>query len=691
MTKFQNIVLRTLFLITTVIITVQVNAQESFLSPPETTGSIKVKLYPTENVAAGSPVLVTFGMPFTKSSITEAELTSVKVKSGDQEIPVYVEMLSPWRPDNNSVRIARIQLEYTFSVIYPAYEEIILEWGGAGRVSNKPTFEDPRSAWHLVNSGSFVAADGVYEPDVYAVFPKDYMAKGVLKLTRMNPVHDDILETRDDPYDLDYTLMDSGRVHESAGKNFFYTIINEDTDLSLLAADEICNYKTESEPWLFDRSAAMYVNYFRNGHFKMLREAVRASQFYASKVYTADFNGCTACTGMFSLKMTDPMTIYPGGNMAMYSYTENLAYTYWLTGDDEWLQTMRDAVTAYSKSENTRWSPNASVWTERHTGLELLATIIAYEVFGESQYWDRSLEIIGDFIWHQKGADGQIPADRIDGGLYHKGSQHAWDWDENAWGISPWMSSFIVEPMVRAYAHTEADSIAGFIVKMGNALAESCIQTSIMDGEYPDAGTIECPVYTMGINGGVAQGGENNEYGFIEHAPDVGISIAWALYFSQILGENMPVLKEKAESMFKTYEITVDYWTRPAGPDYQKTQYRVAPWRKYSWQQRITGSYPWLLYSNTYELNYIEEDTEDSFNLKLFPNPVRDFVMVGLPETSKEVKIRIISTTGQVIKEINCRGMQTLPLSTKDIQAGVYFAQVEWGNESVSEKFIKLE
>ena len=45
-------------------------ALQPFHSPAETSGSIQVKLHPTENVATGTNQLVTFGVPFPRGSVT---------------------------------------------------------------------------------------------------------------------------------------------------------------------------------------------------------------------------------------------------------------------------------------------------------------------------------------------------------------------------------------------------------------------------------------------------------------------------------------------------------------------------------------------------------------------------------------------------------------------------------------------
>jgi hypothetical protein len=153
---------------------------EPFVAPAEPTGSIQVKLYPTENVAAGSPHLVTFGVPFTRSSISD--VSTVRVLKGTVEIPANVQAQTPWRHmyntaiDGQSVRVARIQLNYTFTVTYPNFEIITVEWGQNARTQNVATSVKARTAWHRITSGT-LSVDNVWEPDVFAVLPKEVMAR----------------------------------------------------------------------------------------------------------------------------------------------------------------------------------------------------------------------------------------------------------------------------------------------------------------------------------------------------------------------------------------------------------------------------------------------------------------------------------------------------------------------------------
>src|SRR5262249_43107844 len=149
----------------------------AFFAPAEPAGSVNVQLVPLANVTAGAQEIVTFGVPFTRGSVSQAQLSQVRVLQNGVEIPAFVEQLTPWRSlddppiDGPSVRVARIQVPYTFSSLNP--ESITVQWGGPARTLNRTTLQDPRLQWHTVTSGTFVAADNVQEPDVLPVLPRE--------------------------------------------------------------------------------------------------------------------------------------------------------------------------------------------------------------------------------------------------------------------------------------------------------------------------------------------------------------------------------------------------------------------------------------------------------------------------------------------------------------------------------------
>src|SRR5262249_53007208 len=248
----------------------------SFFAPAEPSGTVNVQLVPLANVTAGTQEIVTFGVPFTRGSVTQSQLSQVRVLKNGVEIPAVVEQWTPWRSiddpalDGQSVRVARIQIPYTFTTLNP--EAVTVQWGGPARTLNVTTMQDPRLNWHTVTSGTFVAADNVEEPDVLPVLPRDYLARGMLDAPT-DPTATSVPEPRDNPALTEAMTFAGYTEYDYAEKNFFYTVINQNGTPPI-------DYKTQAEPWLYDRSSGMYELYLRSGFATALREAVRSTDFY---------------------------------------------------------------------------------------------------------------------------------------------------------------------------------------------------------------------------------------------------------------------------------------------------------------------------------------------------------------------------------------------------------------------------
>ena len=533
---------------------------EAFFAPPEPSGSVNVQLVPLANVAAGTEEVVTFGVPFTRGSVTAAQLTNVRVLKNGVEIPAYVEQLTPWRSiddaaiDGQSVRVARIQIPYTFASL--STESIVVQWGGPARSLNRTNLLDPRLAWHTVTTGTFVAGDNVEEPDVLPVLPKEHLAKGMLD-ARTDPTASAVTPTRDDPATMDAMSFTGYTELDYAQKNFFYTIINQNPGITV-------NYKTDPEPWLYDRSSGMYQLYMRSGFSTALREAVRAADFYADRINTS---------GFFTLRAGDPK----------YAYNEPLAYTYWLMGDNRMLAPISTVVSAHAGTA-TRWNPNLSFWTERNVGYKLLANEIAYEVTGNTTFRNTVQTIVADLVYHQNGANGQLPANRVDGGLYHIGEQHdASEVDDpNVIIASSWMSALIVDPMVRVFGVWQNAQISDFVVRMGNFVKAA----SKTDANNQFGGALRYPDYLMRADGT----SENRLDTDVQHALDVGSIAAWATYFAELRGTPDPTLRQLANDLYSTYDVGVNFWTRPGG-----TNFNVSPPRRYTWEYKNAASFSWAL------------------------------------------------------------------------------------------------
>ena len=550
-------------------------AVEPFIAPAVSQGALDVRLVPTEVASPGAEQLVTFGVPFPRGSITQAGLANLRVLKGASELPAHVSQMTPWRHrldpslDGTSVRVARVQLRYTFGGSAP--ESIRVEWGSQPRQLDVAASVPARDGWHTVASGSFVASDGVQEPNVYAVLPKEWLALGVLKGNPSLPFDDANTEPRDDP------AVNAGIQHwpgyteaDRAAKNNFYNLVNQDDPR--VSAGNQCPYRSGYEPWLYDRASSMFVLYFRSGFPNALREAVRASEFYGDHLTAA---------GHFDMRDGD----------TKYAYSENLAYRYWLTGDETALARVAAVASAHD-GFNHAWTASTGFWTERHAGFKLLAMQVAYELLGTAAYADKVAAVVSRLAWHQDGADGQIPrpSGYVDGGLYHYGSQHDGDWADDSLGASSWMSALIVDAMLRTYATSEDAVIAQFVRRMGNFLRASTVTTLQHQYDNHD-GALALPRYAMLSDGSDGQVNDAD----VEHALDVAASIAWAHYFAEATGQTDPALAEMAETLYFTYDEGVNFWIRPNGPASGLPAYRVSPWRKYGWEHRVSSGLGWAM------------------------------------------------------------------------------------------------
>lgn len=569
-----------------------------FFAPAQPAGSLAVKLFPMENVVPGVPTLVTFGVPFTRGSLTPAGLATVRVLAGGAEVPAHVELLTPWRHlsdpavDGQSVRVARVQIRHTFAVASPEFETLAVEWGGPARTLDVPTLADPLTGWHPVTGGTFAAADGISEPDVYAVLPKAVLAQGVLSLRRTEPFADGITETRDDPAVTDATEHWPG--YEEADRSFknnFYTSINED-DPQVIEYDlgKLTDYRHDSEPWLYDRATTFFQLYVKTGFLRPLREAVRHTQFYRSRLYGAGVPD--PYRGIFRLKAPE-LAQASGGNTTMYSYAECFAFDHWLTGDPSALEPVRwVAATHAGLTEPSRWTPLLGEWTERHTAFRTLANVVAFELTGEAAYRQHTLTQLGDFLWHQNGADGQLPADRLDGGLYHYGRQHG-DGVFTDLIASPWMLVLVMDAVVRAYGVSEDPALAEFIIRAARFQALTTHYNDDHIYEYP--GALRYPYY-LARHDGTPDVRDGYDASAIEHAKEVVASIGWGAYFQHLRhGVPDPLLEARARELYLAFDIGVNHWTRPAAPPLGLTAFRTIPPRKFAWENRPSASLTWLM------------------------------------------------------------------------------------------------
>lgn len=549
---------------------------EPFFADAVPQGMIEVRLHATDVVAANAPVIASFGMPFPRGSLTPGQLGTVRVLSESVEIPAYVEELTPWRHrynsqlDGTSVRVALVQVEVAFAD--PALPKaLVVEWGLTPRQLHRPMRATRATTWHRVDGGTFVAADNVYEPDVIAQLPASWLSLGALRGAKALPFDATNAAARDSPQAMAaITSWPGTQEAERAHKNNFYSVINEDSP-----GIASCSYKTDREPWLYDRSATMFLLHFRQGSVKALREAIRSADFYRARLSTS---------GLFSLAPTD----------SKYSSNEALAYAYWMTGDETFLPAISAAASAHNSSPHA-WSTAVNFWTERMAAFKLLSHTIDYEVTGTAARRNSVEAMLDAFVEHQDGTRLPIPANgRVDGAWYHTGAQHdASEMPAALYGASSWMTGLLTDALRRAYATGEDAETADMIRRSGNFLLATLRSQA---GGYNGATTTAARYIVQWDGEDFAPGvrvraPEHSE----EHSLDIAAALAWADYFGAMLGLRDARIAPAIGAVYATYDRSVNFWIRPAGPASGLAAFRVNPCRKWAWEHKHADSLSWVI------------------------------------------------------------------------------------------------
>lgn len=571
---------------------------------PVVSGSIDIRLFPTESVQDGSEVLVSFGVPFPKGSIYNSDLSKVKGYQNGVEIPLSLAVLGYWESidgDNSidkSIRSLRIQVKKSFVTRFPEHELLRLEWGISERKLDLA--EEPvRNGWHLVDDEvtatggpTFGPAHQVYEPKVFAVLPREWLAKSGLK-SPMSPMSYDISMLRVAPFDVADSMSGYNEA-DQAQVNFFYTSINEDaTNESETSNNTNPFAQGDYEPWLYDRASAFFVGYLRTGDFRFLREAVRSTDYYKSQLYSENECGGTYCRGAFKLKNPDPY----GYIDSKYSYNESLALSYWLTGDGQLLPKIEDVTNALEGEPTT---VNPSNFTERKAALKWLANIVAFEITGKEAYRQEVVSILDDFRVAQQNPPQGAPND---GGLWHPISAHEGiNSDESI--TSPWMSALLVDAALRVAMISENSEVDHLVSGLASHICGvGSYSTSIRDGinglaNYSGGDPLRFPHY-LATTDGLGWSSTFDPYGNYEHAFDTAAIAAWGRYFA-VKNHNQQKATELsvcANELYTTFSHVITHWTRPSSeavyPGYDA--YRLVPPRKYNWWFKNSSGFQWAM------------------------------------------------------------------------------------------------
>jgi len=374
------------------------------------------------NGANGETAAVTLGIPFAPGQLTDAKQLRIVDASGS-EVPAHIEPTLRWHFKDGSIRAVRAQfhapLKGDTATLYFALDQ--------PRTADAP-------AWSYAD-GLVDGEGGMRVPGVLATLSPEWMSESLIA----GPQQAAVPATAYDKY--------VARQFEWAKK---------------LPTGE-------SSAWLFDRTTTLYKQYVRTGRFDYLQAAVASYRFYMSHLRRTGPPFHPFCGGGWEFDGVNPCDV-------KYVYIEPILLSLALSGDDSQHDAalVRRMVDLWDAGGWTGilgpYEKTDQLYTERNTGLGLLAVVSAYELTGDAHYRKDIEDRVGWLQKHQQtNPDGQ-PAD---GSWRHSWQRHEGD-EYNAAtdvrGASPWMSENIIDGLWHAWVVTEDKRIPGMLTAFGHYL-----------------------------------------------------------------------------------------------------------------------------------------------------------------------------------------------------------------------------
>jgi hypothetical protein len=466
---------------------------------------IAVQLIPAGGVSGMQRI--NFAVPLAAGELDDS--AQVRVLHGTEELPGALRALA--LHGDGSVRSVQVQVELVLS----GETEIEVRLGEAP--SEAPLSTMPVTA-------TLVAENGEQGPRVWAVLPASRLSASGLAGPLL-PEADVAAEPSAAWAELcDYDSYDSD---------------------AFMAA----NYENDQAVWLFDRGTALYRGYARRGDLATLRSAYVETSLYRNRITGS---GSAARNG----------TPGAGSDDVKYTYAQNLALHYLLTGDDRF----RDAAEDMALALSVLWSDPGydggdDFWTERHAGFGLLGFVWGMIVSDDRATELRALadEAVDAYLNVQASyPPGYAEPDARC--FAHTGEAHG---EGGAYfGCSPWMSAILadgLEQYARESETSRAAEVRESLVKLGRIVARRGIQP---DGR---------PYYFMGVGTD-----ENMLDEYDEHIGESAYLIAMAWHFA---GRNDAELREAADML-------VDLFASSG---------TVPHVRSFNWQCRSAVATPWFL------------------------------------------------------------------------------------------------
>jgi hypothetical protein len=305
---------------------------------------------------------------------------------------------------------------------------------------------------------------------------------------------------------------------------------------------------TDNALWLYDRGTALFRGYARRGDLVPFRSAYVESAMYRNRLTgsgTATRNGV------------------PGGvaDDVKYTYAQNLALHYLLTGDDRFRESAEEVALGMSALwTSPGYAGGADFWTERHAGFSLLAYVWAAMISDDQA--STFVSLADDAVLAYLDVQATYPIGYTDAEarcFAHDSDAHGEGY--GYFGCSPWMSAILADALwgYIEMGGTHAAAVESSLVQLGRIVAR--------DGR--DAN--DNPFYWMGVGTS-----EDEVDPYHEHIGESAYIVAMAWHLS---GKSNVDLKSAADALVAKFAAD------GSAPHV----------RSFNWQCRSAVATPWYL------------------------------------------------------------------------------------------------
>lgn len=509
---------------------------------PELDGSVVVTLHPNHASAIGHPVIASFGVPFPRGLVGDANQVVVRDASG-RELRSHVQPVLTWRtlggtrPSDGSVRAVLVQVEVELA--QDDSMQLRVDYDGRRTLE---LGEQPAATENWVN-----VADGDFdielkEPPIYATLPPEWLGQCELR-TMTTPAHSDASWSWFDDFFINSAYTATNDLPEGMQRIEF----------------------ADNEPWLFDRTLTLFGVYARTGDVRWLRHAHRSARFYLANLTDQ---------GYFGFKDGD----------LKYLYGVSLLVDMMLTGDAGMLEHIV-RIGELELAWDPTYTPSTPFWTERHQTYALLGALVAWEATGDPAQAERAQDIARTSFELAANPPGDWPTD---GCMLHTQRAHEGDAiDEPI--CSPWMSGLFADAVWRYYWHSMDRDALKFLAGLGDFVAEHGLYNGSDEGvDYL------VPWY---LASSVRKYSDTGAWGDLEHTCDVANVVARGAWAHAELDQDPQPLIDTTRELLAGCRYVLDNWHRPGGVPNGLPEWRLSPARKFNWWFGSTLDMQWILSS----------------------------------------------------------------------------------------------